>query len=673
MNSPPHDSGSVRPTSHDEFAHRLRSIAERIDVSTPETGLADLDRSRAARHRRQRLVPLAAAAAVAVFGIGAAALVVNSRSDTLTVSSTPPATGPTDSAPTSAPVGSTTTESVANPDPVTTTTNGAGAAAPSISTAIVRSTVDEQLRPVIVDTSPEDITALVPRPDQTLPAGFPDDGSYEPIFDWLVEWQGGFLLGRESGDAAGEFETYVSPDGRGWEPTELTFPTDRANVDAVESTGDRLLVLTSELVDGVPRPIVRSTTDLVNWSSWTIESNDKTAGFPASVPVTDSLRGLDVVANDGAWAVHLRGAVRLDVSALAADYVDGQIDSIGSSFDGNTLTLDIEVGGEETSITLDISDDLGLDADQVRALEVDGYNEMWVGDWSDGSPTRVTDLPPGSFHGVAASDGALAGWTTTHIGVLDNASATMNVFSTRREVADRSSITEVFTDGNDFIVHANAPSAEAFLDRLDARSGEWTPLDLDPLPTTVRAQFGAENDAALMSPQSLPGAVATVGSIDVGNLRLISTFDPPFTTYELQRVDTGEVILTESIDIRVGSDPRAPGWRFELFDPIAGIITDPETGEVLIDLTDEQLAELNGDRVTRDGEPAPNFTLEDFTPGDLWLVSVRNGTWLLHDAPEPPLDEFGNPVRSPNGLIQRVDDVLVVALGDRWLRFDLDP
>jgi hypothetical protein len=37
-------------------------------------------------------------------------------------------------------------------------------------------------------------------------------------------------------------------------------------------------------------------------------------------------------------------------------------------------------------------------------------------------------------------------------------------------------------------------------------------------------------------------------------------------------------------------------------------------------------------------------------------------------APRPPesaLDENENPLRSPYGLIQRVDDVLLVATGDR--------
>jgi hypothetical protein len=83
------------------------------------------------------------------------------------------------------------------------------------------------------------------------------------------------------------------------------------------------------------------------------------------------------------------------------------------------------------------------------------------------------------------------------------------------------------------------------------------------------------------------------------------------------------VILTETIDIRVGSDPRAAAWRFEFFDRAENRAIDPDTGEVLIDL------------------------------------------------PESALDENGNPLGSPYGLIQRVDDVLLVATGNRRLRFDL--
>jgi hypothetical protein len=41
----------------------------------------------------------------------------------------------------------------------------------------------------------------------------------------------------------------------------------------------------------------------------------------------------------------------------------------------------------------------------------------------------------------------------------------------------------------------------------------------------VRASF-ADDDTAVMSPQSLRGSIPTIGSVDGGNLRYTSIFDP---------------------------------------------------------------------------------------------------------------------------------------------------
>lgn len=128
--------------------------------------------------------------------------------------------------------------------------------------------------------------------------------------------------------------------------------------------------------------------------------------------------------------------------------------------------------------------------------------------------------------------------------------------------------------------------------------------------------------------------------------------------------------MTETIDMRVGADPRAPGSRFQFLDQGQDRVVDPDTGEVLLDLTDEQATELYTSATTFDGAPAPNFTLADFTPSDLWVASVRDGTWLLHDLAEPSIDENGHLRRPAAGLIARVGDVLLVETGDRWLRLD---
>lgn len=679
MNSSTAD-GAGPVTPHGDFADRLREIGDRIAIGADDPGLDEIRNSLAARRRRRRILPIAAAAVVAGTALTAAFVATRTDDGTLTVSSEPtrepddsvgaePAAGGDHTTPTSEATSPGTT--AATPP---TSSVGTDAGSRAIDTTPAEAAVNEAQQPPIIDATPEDVTELVPHPEQVRPEGLPDDISYEVSYEWIVEWRGGFLLGRESQQSSGELDVHLSPDGRSWDPIDIKVPADLGHVDDIVSTGDRLALLSSRWDGQRNQPVLWSTTDLTEWTQWTMPSPEPADGFPASVPVFSQALGVDVAANDEGWAVQVRGDVEIDVFALAERYVDDAtaVDSIGSSFDGETLTLDIGVGDEETTVEIDVSEDLGLDEAQARTLEVGPYNEMWIGAWGDPEPARVTDLPPGSFQGVVASEDAVAGWTSTHIGVTGNGDDRMRVFATRPAVAERSSISAVYADGTQFIVHANAPSAAATFDRLDPRTGEWTPLELGPLPATVRAAYGASGNSAVLNPQSLPGSVPTRSSIEVGDYRYVVIYDQPFTTYELRRLDTSEVVVTETVDIRNGSDPRAPGWRPEHFDRLDLRVTDPATGEVLVDLTDEQAEELLASETTLDGSPAPGFTVADFTPIDDWAASVSNGTWLLHDLPDPKLDENGNPRRSAFGLIARSGDVLLVETGDAWLRFDLD-
>lgn len=714
------------------FADRLRRTGQNVPSVDDRVGL---DRVRSIRRRRRlrsrATVALAAASVVVVGAVGLNIATGGDATDELIVTATPPA--PTTPEPTSVIDSVETATSVAT----------SGSTVPVVNDTVPRA--QRVLDPIIVETfegAPIDASDGVPTLSFESPPGVPADFDVDLIWEFLVEWNDGFLLGRsvqvppdgvvlnptEANELLGEellvalfsdqtvssattaadilrdagfgdvvdelldehpdvfealysfewpfgLETHFSADGETWEPLDIELPFDMGRPVHVASTGDRLAILTMPWRNAVPlleSPMVWNTTDLVEWTSQAVPVSDPFANTSAEANqyISAYVQAEQLVAGDAGWGVETTTFFNIDAGVLAAERTERSIGGYGVQVADGQVRIDInEIGRADEEIVIDLAD-LGFTPQEAVLLERSDVLEVWTGGWDQGEAQPLADFSLYYYGGVAAFDGGLATWTATAVGVTDPTTGSTRSF---RIPDDRYSVSTVVGLDDQLIVYANDTNGVAAVYGFDPQASTWTPLDISELPPNMTTGSDSTGSILRLTSRTAPPTVGTRSMFEQGDLRYTSITNPPTVSYEVSRISTGEVIVSESVDIReVG---YSANQQFEFQTTTRGYtnitVVDPATGESLIEMDSEDLQVLWESLTQVDGSPMPEWGLDDFEPRDTWLMVPSADGWLLRDLEEPPLDEDGTRRQPYKPVAARSGDLVLVQTSTGWQLYDL--
>ena len=204
---------------------------------------------------------------------------------------------------------------------------------------------------------------------------------------------------------------------------------------------------------------------------------------------------------------------------------------------------------------------------------------------------------------------------------------------------------------------------------VDESLTEWTPVDIPGGPDQVGNVLTHNSSApAVIVDASPPQFVEQSISFEADGFRLTQNNGGSLTSYELLDIASGEVVLSESVDLQtLEPGDYADTGPFEHLaystDQSGITIIDPASGEVLVvipqDVVDQAYDEAFSDL---------SAETEEYRP-DLWLIAYKGGNeWLVDDLPDGVDGEagyFGPTVTAVNG------DTLLVAANGGWTRYDL--
>ncbi len=485
-------------------------------------------------------------------------------------------------------------------------------------------------------------------------------------------------------------ESYFSPDGLTWEPLDVVLPATLSRPALVASDGDRLAVLTVPARNALPlaEPItVWSTTDLADWTAHEVPVADPFAD--AAETVADSAETMDpylsayvqperLVVGEGGWGLEVKTLASVDVQAFVSDQFGVELDGYGTQIRNGEVVIDVQQPGQaDEEIVIDL-EDAGLDEQQAALLERSDITDIWTGNWDSDDGLRLDDLSLFFYGGLTAAGDDIAVWTATKIGIVEPGGAVIGT----HPIPDLDySVSTVIPYGDALLVYANEANSAVLLYELDARSSTWTPIDLermpdnmpDKMPDKMTVQYGSSGSVLRLGRRSLPPALATMSSIEQDGYRYISVNEPPRNSYEVRRISTDEVVVAENADVREPGFAADQLFEFRTTD-IQGerlTVTDPATGDIIIDLGADELADLWASLTQANGSPMPDWTLDDFEPRDSWVMAPSSDGWLLHDLPEPVLDENGNPKYLNSEIAARSGAVVLLQTVDGLLRFEL--
>lgn len=586
-----------------DITERLHHERDAIATTDADDGLRNVRHIVRRRRRRSAIVGVAAAGALLVVGIAALGLVDDDSPGTIVSATLPPPPSITFGADTvPPPVDDPETGSDVEPrmlQPIVGSANGSELL-----------DVTDGLRAVAVDNM---------------------------FFDFEVPWDGGFLVGT-SGYSSEPWRAFFSADGRTWEPRDLRPGVSNSGRDIVAIDG-RLVILSSPYEYSGAIPMIASTTDL---ETWTLEELPVTApeNLPAAVQFVGGATELAV--NDDGWAAIVHDQLRFDAGELASQRLGRPVTgySQAESDDGISVLPDPEEAGgsrEELLITWDeLEADVG--ADIVEAVRNPSPPTVWLGTWGGAAPIRYdipTALDGSSLERMmAVRDGFVAIRSqhefrpdgpprVTEELVAELVGDDGEVVWTVLDPPIAESVVSVFPLDGDVGVFAETADSTLRVYRVDTTAQTWTPIEIPGLPTSARDIRTTETGVVLLdaAPELEFDTGPTTSTLEKNGLRYTSTFDAPMSSYELTSIETGEVLVSESINLL-----EVEG-SFELaFEHLAGglgstTISDPETGEVLIEFSaDEILARMTP------GVASPN---------EPWIVATSDGlAWFVGE--EPP-------------------------------------
>ena len=603
-------------TDMNEITERLHLERDAIATSDVEGGLRRVRGIARRRRQRNSLVGVAAAGGLLVAGVGAVGLIGSSRAEVVVTDTAPAVT--------------TDAEAPATPEtstpPITTAAPGTGVATTPEPTPVVPN-VSETVVGTAVDSDLSDVTS-------ELRAVAGDDLSD----GWQVPWNEGFLIGGQSSQSDGS-AAFFSPDGRTWEEIALEPGINGPSQYGVTVADGRLVMLGT--VGDWPRltPVVASTTDL---TTWTIEE------IPVTPPPSDLPPTVDawvwpgwIAATADGWIATVYNSLEVNTSEVASQRLGRPVNggSIASSDEGFLLTVEPEiVGGESEEVWIawtELEEELGSElADEIRERDP---NEIWTSTWADTTPLRIDgpdDLdwvnsvkPP-----IAFENGLAAVRTTQEFPDDGPPVYTSELFANPDDggwvvldapIPER--VEYAFPVDGDLGVVAKANDGTISIYRVDVDTETWTPVDVPRLPERARyIQTSSTSvfDLDAAPPDDFENRPSTQ-VFDQNGLRLTWIYDSYISSYEVTSLETGDAVVAESIDI------REVDGSFDLaFDHLTGglaldvTITDPETGDVLMNITAEEMAAANPQEPYYGPDPEP------------WIVATDDGiTWFVYEVP----------------------------------------
>ena len=185
---------------------------------------------------------------------------------------------------------------------------------------------------------------------------------------------------------------------------------------------------------------------------------------------------------------------------------------------------------------------------------------------------------------------------------------------------------------------------------LDETGGSPELLDVPGLPTIGQvgsAQPWAPGSAAAFD---AGGQGFSILSVEEGGYRLSAR--PAAGVFELIDVATGEVLIYEL------ADPFDPDAESSFDFGVDGVtVTDPETGAVLVTISQERLDEAEATYFESSGNGQGEQAL--------WVLATADGERFVLD------ERIGNASNTGNIGVTTNDDRVLVATGDGWASFEL--
>ncbi|MEM9515773.1 MAG: hypothetical protein AAGA42_13055 [Actinomycetota bacterium] len=694
------------PNEPDPLGRWVRRTAATVPTTDTDAGLRRIERSVDVRRRRRRVgVPLAAAAVV---GIGALAVVASSGTSNSTVMT------PTDSGVVTVPL------PVTSPSTITENTT-LDLVAPSTVEQSAVTTAETTSVPVADLPPPQQITTFdvepitiqapsgvaqldqsgdvlsfrdgfaVTRPTFIGTPGFAltvqdaqillgldlailieDSGATTQEEAIAVATDAGFL-DRMNAALAEEpqvldallnhkwtpgLDVFLTDDGTTWRQTVLELPVERGRITDVVSGGDHLAIA---VTDDMPDDdgfrdfdvTIIVTSDLQNFEvhEWTVPDPLR----ELDGPLMSSSYGRLVAFPDG-WAYALYPIVSLESSLILDDLVGADQSQAGMTMSDERVLLDVRRRDGSTERFEFTWEELGLDPETTAMLRSPNPVTVWSASLN-GEPAAES-VPGGAVLAIAPTQTGyvLTGLDSVTFVDVPGRSASFAVpagFEAGDAVATATGAVVTLID-TDF---------GATRTMLDRASGRWTPIEFDRIGNDRELRFYSESPWPVVGhEQDLPERVASTATWQQGDYVYTWVSDGPRWSYEVRTID-GALVVAENPE----PDPHsALQARLEhLRTGVAGtIITDPATGEVVIDLSPDEMTEMDMSATRLDGT-----ALSEYGDGNplLWLLGeTGDQRWFMH--------ELGVPDFNPdNGAVDAAitGDTILAVDGDRWQRFDL--
>ncbi|MEO1058824.1 MAG: hypothetical protein AAFY28_18105, partial [Actinomycetota bacterium] len=454
-------------------------------------------------------------------------------------------------------------------------------------------------------------------------------------------------------------DVFLTDDGTTWTQTVLELPVERGLITDVASGGDHLVIaVTDDWPDdaGGFRDLevtIMITSDLQNFEvhEWTVPDPLR----ELDGPLMSSPHGR-LVAFPGGWAYALYPMVSLDSSLILDDLVGADQSQAGMTMSDERVLLDVRLRDGSTERFEFTWDELGFDPETTAMLRSPNPITVWS--------AQVNEDPVAeSFPG-----GVIWALAPTQTGyVLTGADSVTFVDVPGRSASfvapDGFEAVDAVGTATGAVVTLTDMDFGATRVMLDRASGSWTPIEFDRISNDRELRFYSESPWPVVGyEQDLPERVASTATWQQDDYVYTWVSDGARWSYEVRTVDGALVVAEDPVP-----DPHsAVQARLEhLRTGVAGtIITDPTTGDVVIDLSPDEMTQMDMSATRLDGSP-----LAEYGDGNplLWLLGeTGDQRWFMHELGVPDFNPDNGAVDAAlnGGAILAVDD-------NRWQRFDL--
>ena len=685
----------------DRIRNGLSAAADRIDTGAPMEELAGVRHS--VRRRRRRRTVAAVFGAGALIAGGAVAVVSLDRSDDEAIRSASPPT--TTAPPTTVAEAATASEADAPAESVPEEQPGPAESTPADSSTVDGSSGSE---PEVVPTDPASTTlpagsfigSLVPWQDgfialspgrtiQQLPEAFPEeitalfppevvelfaDGLPATIDEATAMLNEAGLLDEvtevlsnhpEASDAIYSAPVEQQPptalfsvDGEEWSPIEVTPPDSPLGVEQLSAAGDRLI---SSSFGGGPFAstlAVSSTTDLVNWTTQPI-APDLPDDLPEAVVVSGYFTAM--AANENGWVVAVEGGLQIQPELIVPDdVVDVMFDrGYGHYTDDAGVVIEIPSGPngerEEYRYTWE---ELGVPPEVAAELSVGGTfgSDIWSASW-DGTPVRSA---------VEASSGSSLVGTSAGFLIINGADSMFSpdglAWSPIDVPFEEGFVMATMPTDTGAVLFVGGPTGGTTVYEVDATGQQWDEIEIPGLPATAVPAFGPSSQSPVIVVDAAVHVQPDIEiSIEIDGYRYTDRSNSEGISYEVVDVASGEVVVAESHgrDELTADVPSSGPYEFLAYGSFGTrTITDPASGEVILEFDDQDLAAAYDEAFSQMEESV-------YEP-DQWLIATDGaGRWLVEDLVDESPD-FWPTAAAVNG------DTVLVLKGESALRFEFD-